>query len=190
MIVVVPAVVMWELWKQRNTRRHGGEVNIYKLQRNCMELLHKIARRKHTWIDIPREWSGIVQVLGEYRPKLHYLLVKWEKPAQRKIKYNTDGVSRGNPGDSAYSFCLRDERGLLIHAQAEPICITTNMKAEIRAIKEAVRYCKVCKIRDVIIEIDFLVSMKMIKTEWKIPWHSEEDIHHIQQIMQEIDIDI
>jgi len=32
--------------------------------------------------------------------------------------------------------------------------------------------------------------MKMIKTEWKIPWHLEEEIQNIQRIMQERNIGI
>lgn len=54
--------------------------------------------------------------------------------------------------------------------------ITNNMQAEIRAIKEAVTYCNAYKTREVIIETDSLVSMRMIKTKWKISWHFEEEI--------------
>lgn len=111
-------------------------------------------------------------------------------PAQRKIKCNTDGVSRGNPGESAYSFCLRNGRGILIHAEAEPMSNATNMQAKIGAIKEAVTYCKEHKIREVILETDSLVAMKILKTEWEIPWHIEPKTQYIQQVMQEVGIHI
>lgn len=149
-----------------------------------MELLHRTARRKYPW-EVPKEWGGLVHILGEYRPKLHHLLVKWEKPTHGKIKCNTDGVSRGNPWESAYNFCLRNDRGILIYAQAEPMGNATNMQPEIRAIKEAVTNCKAHEIREVIIESDSLITTKMIKAEWKIPWYMEDEIQHIQHIMQE-----
>lgn len=86
-----------------------------------------LAKRKYPWIDIPKEWRGRIQVLREYISKLHYLVVKWKKPAQGKIKCNTNRVSRGNPGTSAYSFCPKDDRGVLMYAQAEAVGIKSNM---------------------------------------------------------------
>lgn len=112
-----------------------------------------------------------MQVLGEYRPKLHYLVVKWELPSQGMIKCNTDRVSRGNPGNIAYGFCPRDDRGKLLYAQADAIGIKMNLQAEIKAVTEAVAYCKSCNMRGVTVEIDSLVVMKMIKREWHKEWH-------------------
>lgn len=43
---VVLAVMMWELWKRRNAWRYGKEVTLYKLRRNCMNLLQRLAKKK------------------------------------------------------------------------------------------------------------------------------------------------
>lgn len=93
----------------------------------------------------------------------------WEKPTQGRVKCNTDGVSRGNPGSSAYNLCLRDDRGVLVHAQAEAMSIKSNMQAEIIAILKAIIYCNKHTIRGVIIKTNFLVVMKIVKKEWRIP---------------------
>lgn len=77
-------------------------------------------------------------------------------------------MSRGNPGRNAYNLCLRDDRGVLMHAQAEAMGIKSNMQAEIIAVLEAIIYCNKHKIRGVIIKTDFLVIIKMIK-KWRIP---------------------
>ncbi|XP_059306289.1 uncharacterized protein LOC132057691 [Lycium ferocissimum] len=45
-------------------------------------------------------------------------LVKWLTPNNRKLKCNTDGASRGNPGRSSYAFCIRNHMGGLIYAQS------------------------------------------------------------------------
>ncbi|XP_060195035.1 uncharacterized protein LOC132624247 [Lycium barbarum] len=55
---------------------------------------------------------------------------------------NTDRASRGNPGISSYTFCIRDELGDLVYAKAEGIGEATNTQAEMIAIKEALRYCR------------------------------------------------
>lgn len=110
------------------------------------------------------------------------------KACTGKIKIQHGWGERGNPGSSAYSFCLRDDKEILIHAQVKPMGITTNMQVEIREITEVMTYCNECISKEVIIETDSLVAMKMIKSEWRIPWHLEEEIQHIQHIMQERNI--
>lgn len=155
-----------------------------------MQLLQRFAKRKYPWIDVPMEWAEIVQVLEDYRPKQHYLVVKWEIPAQGMIKCNTDGVSRGNLGNSAYGFYPRDDRGVLLYGQADAAGIKTNLQAKIKTVTKAVTYCKTYKIRGITIETDSIVVMKMIKKEWQIPWHVGEQIQHIQYIMQEMEIQI
>lgn len=132
-LAAIPAMVIWERWKRRNARRYDKEVTLYKMRRNGMQLLQRLAKRKYPWIEIPEEWANIVQVLGEYRPKLHYLVVKWELPSQEMIKCNMDRVSRGNPENIAYGFCLRDDRENFLYAQADAIGIKTNLQAEIKA---------------------------------------------------------
>ncbi|KAG5612985.1 hypothetical protein H5410_024266 [Solanum commersonii] len=46
------------------------------------------------------------------------------------LKCNTDGASRGNSRESAYSFCVRNQAGNLMYAKACKIGIKTNMEAE------------------------------------------------------------
>lgn len=98
---------------------------------------------KYPWIRVPKEWTEIVKLLREYKPKLHYYAVSWKRPHQGTIKCNTDGVSRGNPGESAYGFCLRDDQGDIIYAEAGGLRHRTNMEAETIAILKALRHCKV-----------------------------------------------
>ncbi|XP_060182980.1 uncharacterized protein LOC132612928 [Lycium barbarum] len=70
------------------------------------------------------------QQLSTYRPKLYYAKVLWRMPLSGRLKCNTDGASRGNPGRSSYGFCIRDSRGDLVYAQAKDIGIKENTEAE------------------------------------------------------------
>lgn len=63
----------------------------------------------------------MIQVLSNYRPRLYHCLTHWKKPETGRIKINTDGASKGNPGLSSYGFCLRNDRGDLLYAEAGQI---------------------------------------------------------------------
>ncbi|XP_060210427.1 uncharacterized protein LOC132637337 [Lycium barbarum] len=80
--------------------------------------------------------------LQRYSPKIRVTPVTWRTPDIGWIKVNTDGPSRGNPGRSSWAFCVRDERGDVIQAQAREIedLQSTNTEAEALAILQALRY--------------------------------------------------
>ncbi|KAG5610738.1 hypothetical protein H5410_022019 [Solanum commersonii] len=66
---------------------------------------------KETWAE------RVVEVVTKYKPKFYHHRVTWEKPELGWVKCNTDRASRGNPGESSYSFCLRNNQGDLIYAE-------------------------------------------------------------------------
>lgn len=113
-----------------------------KLLHQTQESVHTFAKTKYPWIDFPKEWDGIVTLLQSYKPRIHFLAVRWELPEQGWIKCNTDGASRGNPGESSYAFCIRNTKGDLVEAKAQCIRITTNMEAKTMAMVKALRKCK------------------------------------------------
>lgn len=57
-------------------------------------------------------------------------------PEKDRLKSNTDGACRGNPGLGDLSFCIRNDTGDLVFAKASGIGETTNIEAEARAIRE------------------------------------------------------
>nr|ANJ02814.1 reverse transcriptase with zinc-finger domain [Solanum demissum] len=63
------------------------------------------------------------------------------KPETGRIKINTDGASKGNPGLSSYGFCLRNDRGDLLYAEAGQIGENTNMIVETIVAQKAVHCC-------------------------------------------------
>lgn len=121
--------------------------------------------------------------LGD-RPRLFHHIVSWEKPKQGGIKCNTDEVSRKNLGSSAYCFYLRNDKGEVIHAEAEGVGSKSNMEVEVTAVKKALEYCMIYKLKRVLIETNSLGVTKMVKREWKISWHLVESIQYIQEVMQ------
>lgn len=95
----------------------------------------------YPWIRINGfKWCETITTLWRYKPNLHHYEVRWEKPEQGGIKYNTDGASKGNPNSNSYDFCIWDYKGDLIHTEAEAIGQATNMEAEAKAIVQAARF--------------------------------------------------
>ncbi|KAG5585748.1 hypothetical protein H5410_046182 [Solanum commersonii] len=51
-----------------------------------------------------------------YRHKLHVHNVVWTFPNKHRLKCNTNGASKGNPGLNSYALCLYDSHGDLVYA--------------------------------------------------------------------------
>ncbi|XP_060202278.1 uncharacterized protein LOC132630726 [Lycium barbarum] len=136
---------------------------VYQVQ----QTVHHLIGVKYPWFcRIPPDWPVVIDLLSNYKPKLHYCKVLWKMP-QYGLKCNTDGASQGNPGTSSYGFCIRNDRGNLIYAWAKQIVLASNMIAETIAIQEAMKYYV-----------------------WKIPWQIVEKVEQIQQIMEQLHVQV
>ncbi|XP_060170537.1 uncharacterized protein LOC132601473 [Lycium barbarum] len=117
----IPLLVMCQLWKSRNIRRHGGSVSMLR----------------YPWLkNMPKMWPLVVELLENYRNPLTYKQVKWKFPRNGHFKCNTDGASRGNPGPSSAAFFVRNSSGAFLHAMARILQDTTNLANEAMAIEE------------------------------------------------------
>lgn len=182
---VIPSFIVRELWKRRNSIRHGKDISYSRLTYQIHHLIYQFIRVRFPWMNsFPTARTEMIRILSTYIPKLYYAKITWALPPTGRLKVNTDGASRGNPGRSSYSFCLRDERGNLVFAQAQEIHSTTNIEAETKVVLEAMKYCKTGNLHNVIIETDSLGIMKMIQKQWKPPWEIADMIEEIQQNMQ------
>lgn len=117
--------------EKENVRRHETDVSYYKLQQKCQDIVYQLIKTLYPWIEMPRNWEGILEVIKGDMPRLHYHAVLWELPQMGKMKCNMDGANRGNPGESAYNFCVRNHAGHLIYSEAKMIGIGTNMDVKI-----------------------------------------------------------
>lgn len=55
---------------------------------------------------------------------------------------NTDGASRGNPGQASWGFVIRQKSGVILHEAGKAIGIATNNIAEYTAVFEALEYLR------------------------------------------------
>uniref|UniRef100_M1BF38 RNase H family protein n=1 Tax=Solanum tuberosum TaxID=4113 RepID=M1BF38_SOLTU len=185
---VMPALIMWTLWKRRNTIKHGGNTTFTEMVSQIHELIRKVMKLLYPRIRLDRrDCPDFIAKIKEYKPKLYVHSVVWKPPVAQKLKCNTDGASRGNPGMCSFSFCIRDDRGDIRYARAKRIGITTNTEAEVLAIHEALEYNYCNDLMGITIETDSLSLKKMILNQWKVPWEIVERIEDIRQSLQQLD---
>lgn len=116
---VIPAIVLWQLWKNRNAQKNGKSYSYSWMSYQYHQLLTQFIKGTFKWLkNISHNWGEVVELISSYRPKLYFLKVKWEVPVNGGLVCNTDGASRGNPGPSAYGFCIRNSEGNLVYAEA------------------------------------------------------------------------
>ncbi|XP_060187285.1 uncharacterized protein LOC132616711 [Lycium barbarum] len=168
--------------------RHEGKVSITKLIYQVMHTLIQFMKvRRRNFRYAPYNWSVIVEALQRYSPKIRVTPVTWRTPDIGWIKVNTDGASRGNSGRSSWAFCVRDERGDVIQAQAREIedLQSTNTEAEALAILQALRYLKDSQWDQIRIETDSLLLKNSIQRTWEIPWQIITMVEEIWRISEE-----
>ncbi|KAH0681225.1 hypothetical protein KY284_022310 [Solanum tuberosum] len=106
----MPAIIMWELCKRRNARRHGRAVSYVQMRSQCQQTVQMLLKVRYPWIKGGNQnWKELI----------------------------TNGACRGNPGQSSYGFSIKDKNGDLIYVEAQLIGEATNMEAKIMGVWKA-----------------------------------------------------
>ncbi|KAH0779037.1 hypothetical protein KY290_005464 [Solanum tuberosum] len=67
----IPAIVMWELWKRMNAKRHDKEISFNKMYSQCQLTVHQLIRAKYPWLrNVPYHWAGMIDLLQNYKLNL------------------------------------------------------------------------------------------------------------------------
>lgn len=139
---VAPAVIIWEIWKRRNTIKYGRTMSCNRVIHEINKTLQNLAKIKYPWMaNILLLWSNMIWFFEGYRPYVITKRITWQSPCEGWFKCNTDGASRENPGPSSYGFYVWNSNGDFIYAKAENIADTTIIVAEAKAIVEELGFC-------------------------------------------------
>lgn len=74
---VVPIVILWFLWKRRNTILHGGSYSIGKVVWNVNDILLKVIKIRFKDKYEVNNWSFILNELNNYRVRYSFKIVRW-----------------------------------------------------------------------------------------------------------------
>lgn len=190
-MVDVPIIILWFLWKSRNTILHGGLYAYEKIIFDTTDTIHKfIYTRFSCFQELPRYWPHIVEILERWQPRYSYKMVRWLYPPPDWYKCNTDGASKGNPGPSSAAFCVRNSAGDIIGAKGRSLSISTNLMAEVVAIRVGIHYCIERSLLPLIVEIDSLSMTKFIEGIWEVPWSVVKEVEAINKMRKNVPIQL
>ncbi|XP_057817988.2 uncharacterized protein LOC131031006 [Cryptomeria japonica] len=93
-------------------------------------------------------------------------------PKDGWFKLNFDGASRGNLGISGIGYCIHNSKREEIAILASPMGISSNNEAELRALHEAIKLCKILKLGKINIEGDSTIVINALRKgnipNWKL----------------------
>ncbi|XP_070026560.1 uncharacterized protein [Nicotiana sylvestris] len=104
---VLPACIVWEIWKRRNSLKYGDAVLVSRVIYLVSSTLQALVQLKKPGLHVPHKWLDLLTMMEQYTPRLKYDKVLWEFPSRGWIKVNTYGACRGNPGRSSIGLCIR-----------------------------------------------------------------------------------
>ncbi|XP_019240114.1 PREDICTED: uncharacterized protein LOC109220105 [Nicotiana attenuata] len=180
----LPSCIVWELWKRRNSLKHGEGVSVSRVIYQVSTHLQHLVQMRKPNIQVPHRWSNLLTMMENYTPRLKYEKVLWEFPMEGWIKVNTDGASRGNPGRSSIGFCLRDASGDVKYALGREITEGSNNEAEAVAILEALRICRTLNYSHIWLQTDSMLMKNTIEGTWKPPWCIVEYVEEIMKLKE------
>lgn len=71
----IPNVILWYLWKMRNTLLHGGKYSISNVIRDITITIRNFMKLKFKDAIIPNTWDQIMASLDAFKPEYHTKVV-------------------------------------------------------------------------------------------------------------------
>lgn len=86
----LPNIILWFLWKRRDTILYGGSYSRNKVLWDINDSICKFIRLKLNF-SFPNNWTQMVSLLENYRPNFHCKVVRWMAPPFGWLTCTTDG---------------------------------------------------------------------------------------------------
>lgn len=170
MFQVLPALIIWHLWKARNGFNYDGVRP--SLQFTCSSIctdLRQLAHIRFPALDLQRMgWLEFVSRGEMVKVRLKGMPVYWDKPRLQEYKLNTDGSLLQN-GCGGGGGVLRDRNGRMIFAFTEAYSEVSVLAAEMRALITGLQMCTDRGLNSVQIEVDSKLLVQMFKKEMSVP---------------------
>ncbi|XP_043694140.1 uncharacterized protein LOC122644825 [Telopea speciosissima] len=162
---ILPSLIIWELWKERNNRRHGEK------RRTASSIIECIK----TWVrELP--FPAKVGTHGSVRDGLLLQCFGFSAPSPRRkrpipvyrcppfvsVKLNVDGACRGNPDLGGGGGIIRDRQGEVLVAFSNFYGPCTNSLAKLRALRDGLKLCKVMGLMDEVVNYDLEATVKVV----------------------------
>ncbi|KAL0463265.1 UNVERIFIED_CONTAM: putative ribonuclease H protein [Sesamum latifolium] len=114
-------------------------------------------------------------------------LVRWIPPIEGRWKLNSDGASKGNPGQAGAGGVVRDSCSRLILGFAEGLDIQTNVYAELFAIVKGLELAKDAGCTHLWVETDAKIVLQIIQKETG-PWQLQHLLTRLRVLRRGIHV--
>ena len=95
-------------------------------------------------------------------------LITYDIPESMKFQLFTDGGSRGNPGDSAYAYIIRDQEGHEIASGSNYLGVMTNNEAEYHGLLAGLKEVQSRGGTEVEVFMDSELVIKQLKGQYRV----------------------
>ncbi|KAH0748058.1 hypothetical protein KY290_027290 [Solanum tuberosum] len=182
----LPTILCWEIWKSRcNARFEGIKASTYRIIERVTWLMTLILNKQFPCLNFAGNWKELCIKIERVNPVLNIKFIKWREPLDNYLKLNTDGCSKGNPGEAGGGGILRDHQGNINMAFQTYFGNCSNNMAEGLAILRGLQWCATNLLHNVIIETDSMIMVDMIKGKNVMMWQMQDIVMQITKIMKE-----
>ncbi|KAK4706257.1 hypothetical protein R3W88_034186 [Solanum pinnatisectum] len=115
---------------------------------------YKIMSTTFPHIQWPSNWKELILMGERCIHDTKVTIVRWQKPPDLWVKLNTDGSALSNPGKIGAGGMLRDHKGRMMLAFANPLGEGTNNQAEIEAAIFGLSWSLEIGCKNIILEVD------------------------------------
>lgn len=142
------AVTIWQLWKERNRKVFD---NIDPSWQNTLVLIHNYVNEiKQAFLMSLSSQTSVP------------ILIKWLPPPTGKIKLNTDGSARGDPGEGGFGGVFRDETGIWLSGYFGKLDSCSSLEVEMWGLYRGLTIVLEKGLHEVIIEIDSSLAENLL----------------------------
>eukprot|EP00253_Pinus_taeda_P006734 PITA_06734 len=165
---IIPGIVLWNIWKERNRRifksqnshieevwsRVQGNLRETMLLKSwAKEELHTTDKEKNildNWkLELPQRNTTHQSTKGSIKE-----IRNWEAPPPNSFKLNFDGASKGNPGPAGFGGVIRNHNGALLQIFFGNIGWDTNNSAELEGLWQGLLIARRLNLQPLIVEVD------------------------------------
>ncbi|KAL7265055.1 hypothetical protein ACSBR1_002914 [Camellia fascicularis] len=143
------AVILWQIWKDRN-KKVFDNVELHWYQSILLSCKYASAIKKAF-----RSFA--------LHPSHYDVVINWCPPFVSKLKMNTDGSTKGDPGEGGFGGLIRDERGIWLIGYYGKLDVCTSLEVELWAIYRGLTIAFEKGYKDLTIETDSLSAIELLK---------------------------
>lgn len=186
---LIPYAMIWSIWLARNDQVFNNKAFPADLVWD-LHVSRIVWWVKAKWKDCPYSVNDFMQNFGEVRfkaVKVRNRQNEWTPPPEGVLKFNVDGSAIGAPERSGVGGILKNARRQILGVFSKAMGELWAYEAEVKAILQALIFCKQHQLQHILIESDSTLAVGWISKQENRPWKLIQDLNLIDALCLEVD---